>query len=85
MKNAYCSEDRFCFYLNTSWSMRLREFLRKIFKKEKILKEEIIFGRIFMANSRWFNRINKNTTNKKYYVYYDIEFYTLYFYKTNIL
>ena len=32
--------------------MRLREFLRKIFKKEKILKEEIIYNRIFMANPR---------------------------------
>ena len=55
MKNAYCSEDRFCFYINTSWSMRLREFSRKIFKKEKMLKEEIIYNPIFMANSRWFN------------------------------
>ena len=25
--------------------MRLREFLRKIFKKEKMLREEIIYGR----------------------------------------
>ena len=32
--------------------MRLREFLRKMFKKEKILKEESIYNRIFMANSR---------------------------------
>ena len=49
MENAYCSEDRFCFDLNTSQSMRLRESLRKIFKKEKLLKEEIIYNRIFMA------------------------------------
>ena len=63
MKNAYCPDDRFCFCLNTSWSMRLREFLRKIFKKEKILKEEIIYNRIFMADPRWFNYIViKNTT-----------------------
>ena len=32
--------------------MRLRDFLRKIFKKEDTLKEEIIYNRIFMANSR---------------------------------
>ena len=29
--------------------MRLRESLRKIFKKEKLLKEEIIYNRIFIA------------------------------------
>ena len=32
--------------------MRFKEFLRKIFKKEKIFKEEIIYNRIFMVNSR---------------------------------
>ena len=32
--------------------MRLREFLRKTFKKEKILKEEIIYNGISMTNSR---------------------------------
>ena len=63
MKNVYYSEDRFCFYLNTSWRIRLREFLKKIFQKENILKEEIIYNRIFMANSRWFNCIViKNNT-----------------------